>query len=241
MNSKKMTLSFLKKPVLLFLLGIAQWSINAQEPVPAAPAETKKTSPITLGVNGGIDYNFNTYYTGVPYPDKYVIAPTYNAGVDFGLRLSSKCRFRVDLRYSTMAFGANYDASEATATTPKKFDFWMYRLGFGIRLDYRFLTIHKLDVLFTPGLTFEYRLYDYEKATYANGDEKSSNYLNNKKKDYTHTLSGATAGLIFRYNLNDHWGITLSPGYTYFFKKLYSQNAANLQRVTINLGAEWRF
>jgi hypothetical protein len=244
MNSKKMALSFLKKPVIILLLGIAQLPVNAQEPVSPAPAETKKTSPISLGISGGIDYNYNTYYTNGSsnYSDKYVVTPTYNARADFGLRMGNRCRLRVELNYATMAFGANYQASgEVTSTAPEKVVLWFYRLGFTGRLDFRFLTIHKLDVLFTPGLTFEYRLYQYEKATYTNGGEKSTNYLYSKDIDYTHKLSGAVGGFIFRYNLNNHWGITLSPEYTYFFKKLYSQNAANLQRVSINLGAEWKF
>lgn len=240
MKPKKIALSLLKKSVVILFLGIIQWSVNAQETESPAQASTKKTSPISLGASGGIDYNFNTYYTNGNYPDKYVLAPTYNAGLDFGVRLSPSFRLRVEFKYNTMGFGAYYHASgEVTSTTPEKFVLWMYRLGFGLRLDYRFLTIGKLDVLFTPGLRFEYRLYDYEKTTYINGNEKSTSYLN--EWDYTHTLSGGTAGLMFRYNLNDHWGITLSPEYTYFFKKLYSQNTANLQRLAINLGVEWRF
>ena len=239
MNSKKITLSFLKKMVLILLLGIAQLPGNAQEPVPTVPADKTKSSPISLGLGSGIDYNYNSFNYDGDYPDKYNIKPTYNIGAFFGLRLSPRSRFRVELKYSTMAYGVHYDAAgNESSDTPKKFVLWQYNFGFSFRYDYRFLTINKLDVLFAPALKFEYNITDREKTTYMNGDKSNSSLIN---RDYEHSLSGATAGLIFRYNLNDHWGITMTPEYTYFFKKLYSDNNGDLQRLAVDLGFEFKF
>ncbi len=184
-----------------------------------------------INLNGGLDYNFNKYYTPNTY-EKFEDGRTdFNLGLDLGYRFSDKVRFRLESRYVQYSFGQENSILKSERT--------LYNVAFNPRLDFRVWSLKKFELFLSPGLRLEYVITSDGETNYANGDYSRRYVL--VKSDYRDKNSGFTGGAIFKYNYNNHLGFTLSPDYTFFANKVYEKNSGSLQRVSLNAGIEWRF
>ncbi len=184
-----------------------------------------------VNLNGGLDYNFNKYYTPNNY-EKFENGRTdFNAGLDLGYRFSDKVRFRIESRYVQYSFGQKSSTLKSERT--------LYNVAFNPRLDFRVWSLKKFELFLSPGLRLEYVITSDGETNYANGDYSRRYVL--VKSDYRDKNSGFTGSAIFKYNYNSHLGFTLSPDYTLFANKVYEKNSGSLQRMSVNAGIEWRF
>jgi hypothetical protein len=196
----------------------------------------KAQSPISIGLNGGLNYYFNSSYS--LYYDDYAIKPDFTIGADMGLKLSEKSRFRFELGYGIMRSGRDWNIANPTSSSPIKSVLKAHFFNFNIRFDYKFLKYSKLDVYVSPALKTQCSLGAYETTSLQKGKDVTSKYLD---RSYPNKIAGGALGLLFKYNLTDKLGLTLMPEYTYFFKKYYSDCSGTLQSFSAKVGIEWKF
>lgn len=185
-----------------------------------------------VNLNGGLDYNFNKYYTPNNY-GKFENGKTdFNLGLDLGYRFSDKVRFRLESRYVEYSFGQESSTLKSERS--------LYNLAFNPRLDFRVWSVRKFELFLSPGLRLEYVITS-DGETWRHDDGSHSRRQVYVDADYRDKNSGFVGGAILKYNYNNHLGFTLSPDYTLFAHKIYEKNSGSLQRVNVNAGIEWRF
>ena len=186
----------------------------------------------TVGIDGGLDFSTNKYYS----PNNYVKFENgkleYHAGLGIGVRISNIVRFRINCNYGEYSYGVRpkdsnvFSESENTLT----------HVDLMPRVDVKLWSYRKFDLLVSPGMNIEFVVDSKNKTTLPNGDESKRVYVSS---DYNSKYTGAMLGAIMRYKIDRHFAITLSPDYTYFFEKLYSRNNGTMQRFRVGLGVEW--
>ena len=187
-----------------------------------------------VNVNAGWDYTTNKYYNYNNYSFFEQDGAEFSYGADLGYKFSDKVRFRVESRFGKYKYG-NYgsdtDRSIKTTVSMNYFDITP-------RFDFRIWSKSKLELFVSPGLKLEYNSdMDYE-TTRTDGVASDLNYASSA---YSESMPGFVGGVILKYNIDKHLGITFSPDYTLYFKKLYDKNDANMQRLTTHLGVEYNF
>lgn len=200
-------------------------------------------SPFSFGVNGGLDYNYNLRHFGSATDnDFYRIKPDYNVGIDVGLRLNDKARLRFEMKYVKVGIGHNNSGySSSNPTDIVKTEIRIYNFDYNLRFDYKIASFKKIDIFASPALKLEKNMTDYEASTLVNGDVNTSHLFKSfSNSDYNRSMTAGALGLLLKYNLSSHWGITLTPEYTYFFNTLYGSNSNTLQRFGTNFGIEWK-
>lgn len=202
--------------------------------------EQKDRSWISIGVSAGMDYNFNAYkfaqneFYGNTY---YGITPRYNIGFDIGLKVAKRLRPRLEFKYVNMQYGMDF-TNTAYSYLSKMVANVNY-FDFNMRLDYMLIPTGKFQLFVSPGLKYEYET----------GNTISSNIYSTSSSSAPSTvqfkhpgdIGGGALGLIFKYNVTDHFGITLTPDYTLFFHKFVSDNNKDYTRFSVNIGAEYKF
>jgi opacity protein-like surface antigen len=186
-----------------------------------------------VGLNGGLDFYSNKYYSKNEYRKFEDGKTDFSAGLDLGYRFSDKARFRLGFNYNEYLFGERPE----TPGDIVKSEMTLRNLDIIPRLDFRVWSLKKLELFLSPGLRLAYTLEGDEKSFRSNGTISDLHYMNQKYKD---KMSGLVGGALLKYNFTKHLGAVLSPDYTFFFDKLYDKNDGNLQRFSVNLGLEWR-
>jgi hypothetical protein len=196
----------------------------------------KAQSPISIGLNSGLNYYFNSSYS--VYYDDYAVKPNITINADLGLKLSEKSRFRFELGYGLISTARNWNIVDPSDYSPVKSVLKAYFFNINIRFEYKFLKISKLDVYASPALKTQYSLGAYEYTSLQKGTDVTSKYLD---RNYPNKVAAGSLGLLFKYNLTNNISITLMPEYTYYFKNYYSQCSGTLQSFATKLGVEWKF
>jgi len=186
-----------------------------------------------VNLNAGIDYTTNKYYNYNNYSIFDNDGAEFSYGLDLGYKLSDKVRVRVEGRYGSYSYGQYYTGSDfdQTKMTLDYFDI-------NPRLDFRMFSKGKFELFLSPGWRLEYISDSSQETIKTDGSTSDASYVSNA---YSESMSGFIAGAILKYNYNKHFGLTLSPEYTLFTKKLYSKNDDSMMRYSARLGVEYNF
>lgn len=194
---------------------------------------------ITVGLNGGLGQNMNGYRLtpdskGYSY---YGINPHYSLGLDIGVFTSNRFRPRLEFRYVEMDYGMywpdNYPEYDKSITT-------LYEMDLNLHFDYLAVNKAHFQVFISPAFVYEFVTGNQVKNFLVNGDTNYKNYniFTEQTEQYGGNYPGGNLTAIAKYKINNYLGVTLSPGYTYFFTKFVSPNDKAYQRFSINLGIE---
>lgn len=187
-------------------------------------------------LSSGYDYNTN-HLSGMQYSNSSKF-PNYNLGIGAALYLNDRFRLRGELKYVDISFTRKYNFNNTTSSTLDKTNLLATNFDFNPYLDYRVFSIGKLDFYGYAGFRFEFSLGSKQTSYTIGGDTSNSKYIEN---NYKKAMVGLTGGCSFSYNFNKKIALFISPEYTQFLNYFYSDNTANLNRASINLGVEWKF
>jgi hypothetical protein len=186
--------------------------------------------------SSGYDNNMN-FLSAMKYTNTNEF-PDYNFGVGGAVYLNDRFRARLELKYVNMSFTRKYNFQSTTASTPDRSVLSVSNIDFNPYIDYRIFSIGKFDLYGYTGFRFEFNFGDYQKCYMLGGDTSYKNYIEN---NYKKAMVGLTGGCSFNYNLNKKFALSISPEFTHFLHYFYSDNSSNLERMSVNLGVEWKF
>jgi len=191
----------------------------------------------TAGISGGYDSNMNHMYGLTNYSNS---TPDFSLGVDWSfLFLNEDLRVRIGLGYSNLSFNQKYTYESSNPLSVERTNYVFNNMNITPRVDYRLLKLGNFDLYASVGLQFEFLLAKYEGTFLQNGSYDDSEFFN---KANSKSYLGAIGGLIFKYNINENIGITLSPDYTYYFDEFIPlENELDFQRASLKIGLEWKF
>ena len=201
--------------------------------------ESEIDHAVYLGLNGGVDYNFNAYRL---IPDEngfnfFAIDPHMNLGLNIGVMVTKRFRPVLDFKYVTMSYGMDWgdynSIFDETITKLKNFDL-------SLHLDYFLLLTKKFMFGLSPAIKSEFVFNAKYIRKDLDGDTENVSY-NFIDDEYSKSLAGGALSAILKYNVNDRIGITLVPEYTMFFRNFVRENDKRYQRASVNLGVEFKF
>ncbi len=188
---------------------------------------------VFVNLNAGWDHTSNMYYNYNNYEIFENGEEEFSYGFDLGLKLSDVVRFRVATTFGSYCFGQMYTNMDVTQT-----DMTMKYFNITPRFDFRILHKGNFETFLSPGLKLEYISDADQKSYRTDGSVSDAKYVSTA---YEKSMTGVAAAMIMKYNFNSNLGLTLTPEYSYFFKKLYEKNDQNLNRFSARLGLEWTF
>ena len=186
-----------------------------------------------VNLNAGWDYTTDKYYNYNNYDISEHDGMEYSYGASVGMKFSDVVRFRVESRYGQYSYGQSYTGSDLLKTT-MTLDYFSISPYF----DFRVWTKNKFELFVSPGLKLEYISNSDQETQKTDGSVSDGNYVSSA---YSDKMSGFAGAAILKYNINKHLGLTFSPEYTLYFKKLYDGNDSRMKRLSTRLGVEWYF
>ncbi|WP_372775147.1 hypothetical protein [Mangrovibacterium sp.] len=197
------------------------------------PVLSFSQSRFFINLNTGWDNTTNKYYNYNNYSIFEDGGADYSWGADLGYQFSDIVRFRIESRFGKYSYGQYYDGANLTQT-----EMTLSYFNIDPRFDFRVWSKNKFGLFVSPGLKLEY-VYDSEQVTdKVDGTTSDGSYVSSA---YADNMAGFVGGAILKYSINKHLGLTLSPEYTFYFKKLYEKNDNNMQRFSARFGVEWNF
>jgi len=190
-------------------------------------------SRLSLNLNGGLDKNFNKYYSANSYSEVEDPGTDFSTGINLAYKVGAKNRLRLDMKYTQFSFG-----QEPTSSASKIIltEFKAYNMVLNPRFDILLFAKNKFELYVSPGASFNFLINNDQITTRTDGDTSYSNYIDT---DYNNSMAGVIAGALAKYNITDRLGLTLSPDYTLYFAELYDRNNQLFQRLSLNFGIEW--
>jgi len=199
----------------------------------AGKAQTETEDKVFfMGINGGIDYNMNANKLGLneTYGYKYLgMEPGYNIGIDLSMQATKKLKPRIELRYVNLKYAIDWNPS------PYKFGKTIVNVNyfdFNLHFDYSLVSGKKFQLFVSPALKFEIKGGEPTLST----DNWSVLQLKQPSD-----IAAIACSAIFKYNLSENTGLTLTPEYTYFLHEFATGNTNPYQRLGVNLGIEFKF
>ena len=211
-----------------FLLGLFLLSV---------PFVSYSQSIFSNSLGGGLDYNYNVYYD-YNNNQKFQVNQDFNFDVNGAFQLGNKLRLRLEVDYSNFSYGQRYYFEKPSDNTVVKSEITIHNLSLTPRVDYKLVVVNKFDVFVSSGFKFEMNLGSDEESQTSGGKVYSSSHIST---DYDHFMQGIAGGLLLKYNLSKHLSVNLAPDYSFYLQKFYDQSEGNLQRISVNLGIEWRY
>jgi hypothetical protein len=217
--------------IIIILFALVTFTANAQE--------DEARHNLYVGLNAGVDYNFNAYrlsldHNGFKY---YGIDPHYNYALDFGLKVSKRLRTRVEFKFVKMSYGMDWgDYNSTFDKTVTK----LYNFDANLHLDYLLLSRNRFRFYISSGLKSEF-VIDYKYLRKDNDGSTTEVKYNFTDDEFSKSILGGVMSTIIKYNLNNYIGITLVPEYSIFFRNFIKSNDKNYQRFSTNIGLEFRF
>jgi len=187
-------------------------------------------------LSSGYDSNAN-HLSGMEYTNTNKF-PDYNLGVGAAVYLNDRFRLRGELKYVNISFTRKYNFANTLSTTLDRTVISASNFDINPYLDYRVFSLGKLDFYAYAGIRFELSMGNTQTTYTVGGDKSYSNYI---EGDYKKAMFGLTGGCSLSYNINKKLAVFVSPEYTQFLNYFYSNNTAQLNRRSINLGVEWKF
>ncbi len=186
-----------------------------------------------INLNAGWDHTTNKYYSYNNYNFFDQDGAEFSWGADLGYKFSDAVRFRVESRFGKYSYGQEYTGAELLKTTMD-----LNYFNINPHLDFRVWNKNKLELFVSPGLKLEYISDSNQETELTDGSVSDAGYVSSK---YAENMTGFVGSAILKYNINSKWGVTLSPEYTLYFKKLYDKNDNNMARFSTRLGIEYTF
>jgi hypothetical protein len=214
------------KKILFSLLWVVSVSFTGHAQVDSLENE------VFLGINFGIDYNMNAYGSTPNTTENYEyygIKPQYNFGIDGSFKLTRRIRPRVEFRYVNVKYGIDMTNANSPSTAGHTVVNVSY-FGFNWHVDYLFIDTKKFQAFVSPGLKLEFK----------SQTNLSTGHWNTIELRHPKSIAGGALTMIFKYNITPRFGLTLSPEYTYFCRRFAAGNDKQYQRVSTNLGIEFR-
>lgn len=225
----------MKKIVFVLLTLLLCPFVNgiAQEKEVAEVSSDDKLK-VTVGLNYGFNNNINAYRLS---PDDdgntyYGEKSGFSVGADFGIPFSKKFRTRIGVRYSEMEYGMDWDNTSSFNKTITH----LYNFDLNLHFDYLIASSNNLKLFISPGIMSEFVMDADFKNEKVDGDYTYRNYF---LKQYPESVAGGNLSLLAIYKINKFMSLTLSPGYTYFFREFSSVNDKPYQRLNVNVGLEF--
>lgn len=190
-------------------------------------------SHFLINLNAGWDHTANKYYSYNNYNYFDQDGAEFSWGADLGIKFSDIVRFRVESRFGKYSYGQEYTGMDLLKTTMD-----LHYFDINPHLDFRVWSKNKFELFVSPGMKLEYISDSNQKTELSDGSVSDGNYVSSA---YADNMSGFVGSAILKYNINSKFGITLTPEYTYFFKKLYTKNDNNMSRFSTRLGVEYTF
>jgi len=220
------------KKILIVLIVTIAFSMagNAQTTQPNNQSAETDYPITTIGLSGGLDYNTNAYHLApTSNGGKYFSEnPRYNIGADVGIQLTKRLRPRFEMKYVNVKYGIDWSSFSNIDKTIVNVDYF----DFNFRLDFLLLPIKKFELFISPAFKYEFET----------GNSVLNNY--NMPIDLIHhpssIIGGGISG-IFKYNITEHFGVTLTPELTYFVHSFATGNDKPYQRTSYNFGFEYKF
>ena len=230
--------------VLLFILisPVITFAQNKDKDVAKTSKSQYKVGDFFLGFSSGVDYNMNAYRSvatsDFSFEDK---GPRYNLNFDASVFVTKRWRPRLELQYHRLAYGQNWlGAANSSYVTMKYTTTRINYFGLNFHMDYFLSGMNsKFKIFLSPGLVTEYALGASYKTVKTDGDETSSRF-SSLGEYYPKSIAGANVTAILKYDLNENIGLTVSPGYTRYFRSFMEVNDDIYQRLNLNVGLELR-
>ena len=221
----------MKKTALLFLAFLFTLVfVSAQE--------TDKNR-VSIGLSSGWLNNSNAYKTviGTDGFEYYGIKPGFSIGLDMGIFVTEKFRPRVELKFVQMQQGVywtdaypNFDKTIVT----------LYNFDFNINLDYSLIKTEHFECFASLGVTNEFNSGSMYKNLLTDGTHSFNKYKA-VSGQFPEAISGGNVSMILKYKINRTIGVTLTPGYNYYFRNYLRINDDSFQRLFLNAGVEFSF
>lgn len=206
-----------------------------------AIAQEESESAVIIGISGGFDKGINAYKLDSNTEGNTFSSsdPNYNIALNFGILASPKLRPRLELRYSQMAYTADWD-NTTLSTMLQESKVKLYYFDVNFHLDYLLFNSSKFQIYASPALKWEFNINKECKNTKVDGTYNYKQY-NDVITENPNNILGGGVSAIFKYNISKNISITLSPEYTVFFREFVKANDKIYQRTSVNLGVEFKF
>ena len=226
------------KKIIFLGLFLSSFLVKAQEEEAATFIETPMLS---FGINGGVIQNMNGFNMGLDDNGNsyYGIDGGSTLGVDMAVTLSRKFRTRLALRYADMKYGMNWSSGDVS--TFYKTEVKVYNMGLNLNIDYLLFQSRRFEMFLSSGLLTEF-VADVDYKNYRNDDSYTyTKFRSFNTTQHPKSIAGINFSAIGRIPLTQRIGITLTPGYTYFFRNYVLDNDKAYQRFTFDFGFDFRF
>lgn len=205
---------------------------NAQSTQPSQPSQpTQPEYPIfSFGFSGGLDYDKNAFKTAPTAQGGTYFGenPRYNIGADFGVQIIKRIRPRIELKYVNVKYAIDWNAVSNLGQTTVNLNYF----DINLRVDLLALPIKKFQFFVSPAFKYEYQT----SSSVVNNYVMTDGLMHQPSSIIGFGISG-----IFKYNITDNFGITLTPEQTYFSHSFATGNTKPYQRTSYNIGFEYKF
>jgi hypothetical protein len=203
---------------------------------------TYKVGDIFLGISSGVDNNSNAYRSDPTTDFTFEgIKRRYNISFDASVMATERLRPRIEFQYHRLAYGQWWTGWESSSYATFKYTTTKVNyFGLNLRLDYLLLgKDSRFKMFVSPGVVTEFAMGASYKTLKTDGDESSGSF-SNLGTYYPKTIAGGSLQAILKYDVNENFGFTLTPGYNAYFRKFTDASDGSYQRFNVNLGIELR-
>ncbi len=207
--------------------------------LPVARSQESNKSRLAFGFNAGVaqnanGYRFTTDNNGFNY---YEGGLHFTSGFNLSYFVTERFRPRFEFRYSEMKYGFNW--SEIYS----QFDYTESKLNMidlNLNFDYLVLGGKKFQLFLSPGIVTEFNTGKTNRNYLYDGTSNIRNF-SVITDQFPSSIAGANFSVLAKYNLNENFGFTLTPGYNYYFKNFVESNDKSYTRTLLNFGIEYTF
>lgn len=214
--------------------------------LPAALSQESDLTPesnkskVSFGFNIGGGQNSNGYMSTIDENNfsYYEGDVLFTTGINASVFITERLRPRLEFAYSEMKYGQKWGddyASQLEKTITKTMN-----LNLNLNLDYLVVNRNKFQLFLSPGIVTEYAVDETHKNYHTDGTTDMRNY-SIFIDQYPSCIAGANFSILVKYKFTEHLGITVTPGYTYYFRKFVASNDKSYTRSLLNFGVEYTF
>jgi hypothetical protein len=222
-----------------FLILPVAKSQDSNKSTPANQSQESNKYKFSFGYTIGGGQNSNGYRltpdeNGIVYSEGGI---HFSTGINTSFFVTEKLRPRLDFTYSEMKYGMDMTSlnSDFYKSTTKTMN-----LNVNLNLDYLVLDKKKFQLFLSPGIVTEYVIGTTHKNYFTDGTVNFSNY-NVFTQQYPSAIAGANFSILAKYKINEHFGLTLTPGYNYYFRPYVRDNDQAYTRAVLNFGLEYTY
>lgn len=202
-------------------------------------AQKSNKYKISFGFNIGGGQNSNGYRlttdeNGFSYYEGGIL---FTSGINTSVFVTERLRPRLQFSYSEMKYGFNWgnNYSNFDKTLTKTIN-----LNLDLNLDYLVINSNKFQLFLSPGIATEYVIGNTHKNYHTDGSTNMNNF-SIVTDQYPSYIAGANFSILAKYKLTEHIGLTVTPGYNYYFRKYLRVNDKAYSRSLLNFGIEYTF